>query len=41
MSERKSYNTYMQSDDIQQLTFIATAKDYNADIIKEIESTIF
>lgn len=41
MSERKLHNTYMQRDDIQQLTFIATAKDYNADIIKEIESAIF
>ena len=32
---------YMQGNDIQRITFIATAKDYNADIIKEIESAIF
>jgi len=31
----------MQGDDIQRITFIATTKDYNADIIKEIESAIF
>jgi len=32
---------HVQGDDIQRITFIAKAKDYNADIIKEIESAIF